>query len=41
MVTLAIVRHGYSKYNEECRFTGQRDIPLNDIVIRQAEFTAK
>ena len=40
MVRLVIVRHGYSLYNKEKRFTGQADIPLTEIGIEEARLTA-
>lgn len=40
MVTFIIVRHGYSLYNKEKRFTGQSDIPLDAVGISQAHDTA-
>jgi len=41
MVTFIIIRHGYSQFNKEKRFTGQLNIPLDEIGISQAEATAK
>ncbi|MBQ9922949.1 MAG: histidine phosphatase family protein [Clostridia bacterium] len=41
MVTFIIVRHGYSMYNKERRFTGQSDIPLDPVGISQAHEAAK
>ncbi len=41
MVTFIIIRHGYSKFNKEKRFTGQLDVPLDEKGIIQAEYTAK
>lgn len=40
MVTLIIVRHGYSIGNKEKRFTGQMDAPLDEIGYLQAVSTA-
>lgn len=40
MVKFVIVRHGYSIYNKEYKFTGQSDIPLDEIGFEQAENTA-
>ena len=37
MTTLLIVRHGYSCANKENRFSGQMDVPLNEVGRRQAE----
>jgi len=36
MTTLILLRHGYSLYNKEKRYTGQADIPLDEIGIAQA-----
>ena len=36
MVTILIVRHGYSQFNKENRFTGQQDVGLDEIGISQA-----
>ena len=36
MVKFIIVRHGYSLYNSEKRFTGQQDIPLTERGFREA-----
>lgn len=41
MVTLIIIRHGYSQFNKDKKFTGQTDIPLDEIGVLQAEATAK
>lgn len=41
MVKFIIVRHGYSKTNKESRFTGQLDVPLDEIGILQGETTSK
>lgn len=40
MTKLILLRHGYSIYNKEKRYTGQSDIPLDEIGIRQAEEAA-
>ena len=40
MVKFIIVRHGYSIYNKERRFTGQIDAPLDERGIEQAACTA-
>ena len=37
MVTLLLVRHGYSLANKENFFAGQKDIPLCDLGFKQAE----
>ena len=36
MVKFVIIRHGLSQYNKEQRFTGQADIPLDEVGVRQA-----
>lgn len=41
MVTFIIVRHGYSKGNKEKRFSGQMDVPLDEIGLSQAEAVAQ
>ncbi len=41
MTTFLVVRHGFSKSNEQGFFTGQRDVPLSDLGLEQAEQTAK
>ena len=41
MVKFIIVRHGFSLGNKEKRFTGQLDIPLDEIGYAQAELVAK
>ncbi|MBQ2754970.1 MAG: histidine phosphatase family protein [Clostridia bacterium] len=41
MVTFVIVRHGYSKGNKEKRFSGQMDVPLDEIGLSQAEAVAQ
>lgn len=38
---LFIVRHGETSWNREGRFQGQRDIPLNENGLAQADLTAK
>jgi len=41
MVTFIIVRHGYSQFNKEGRYTGQLDIPLDEVGILQAKLNAE
>ena len=41
MVRFVIVRHGLSIYNKERKFTGQSDIPLDEIGFEQAKNTAE
>lgn len=41
MTRLVIIRHGYSEYNKEQRWTGQLDIPLDEVGFRQADCTAQ
>ncbi len=41
MVRFIIVRHGFSLGNKEKRFTGQLDLPLDEIGYAQAESVAK
>ena len=41
MVKFIIVRHGFSLGNKEGRFTGQLDVPLDEIGYAQAESVAK
>jgi len=41
MTTLILLRHGFSLYNKERRYTGQRDIPLEPEGYRQAEDAAR
>jgi len=41
MTTFIIVRHGFSIYNKERRFTGQTDIPLDEIGVLQAQRNAE
>ena len=41
MVTFIIIRHGYSEGNKEKRFSGQMDIPLDQIGVFQAKCIAK
>lgn len=41
MTRLILIRHGYSKNNKEKKFTGQMDVPLDNIGFSQAEATAK
>lgn len=40
MTTFLIIRHGYSKSNENGYFTGQTDVPLAKLGLEQAEQTA-
>jgi len=40
LVTFIIIRHGYSIGNKEKRFSGQMDIPLDEIGLCQAESVA-
>lgn len=37
MVTLILVRHGYSQFNKENRFTGHLDVHLDEVGLWQAE----
>lgn len=41
MVKFIILRHGYSMGNKEKRFSGQMDVPLDNVGHAQAECTAK
>lgn len=41
MTKFLIIRHGYSKSNENGYFTGQTDVPLATLGIEQAERTAE
>lgn len=41
MVTFIIVRHGYSQFNKEKKYTGQMDVPLEELGVWQAERTAE
>lgn len=41
MVKFIIIRHGYSTFNKERRFTGQIDIPLDEIGVEQAARNAE
>ncbi len=41
MVTFIIIRHGYSQGNKEKRFSGQLDVPLDDIGVLQAKSVAE
>ena len=41
MVTFIIVRHGFSQFNQERKFTGQMDIPLTAAGLEQALQTAE
>ncbi len=40
MTKLIITRHGYSLYNKTRQYTGQKDVPLTELGLRQAERTA-
>lgn len=40
MVTFIIVRHGFSAFNKEKKFTGQMDVPLDEAGLEQAAETA-
>lgn len=41
MVTFIIIRHGYSLGNKEKRFSGQMNVPLDEIGFAQAESISK
>ena len=41
MVKFLVIRHGYSKSNEQGLFTGRTDVPLADTGIIQARKTAR
>lgn len=41
MVRFIIVRHGFSAGNKEKRYSGQRDVPLDEVGIKQAEAAAE
>ena len=41
MTRFIIIRHGYSQGNKEKRFSGQKDVPLDDAGIVQAKDTAE
>lgn len=41
MTTFFIIRHGYSKSNEQGFFTGQTDVPLSALGVEQAKQTAR
>ena len=41
MTHLIITRHGYSEYNKTRMYTGQTDVALTDLGLRQAEKTAE
>lgn len=41
MVKFILVRHGYSQANKEKKFTGQLDVPLDEIGIMQAKSVCK
>ena len=40
MVKFVIIRHGYSVFNKERRFTGQCDVDLDSVGFKQAQDTA-
>ncbi len=40
MVTLILVRHGYSQGNKDNMFTGHIDVPLVDVGLQQAELVS-
>lgn len=40
MVTFIILRHGYSLFNKESRFSGQYNVDLDELGLRQAQDTA-
>lgn len=41
MPYLVLVRHGQSKYNEQNRFTGWKDVPLSKLGVEEARNAAK
>ena len=41
MVRFVIIRHGYSVTNKAGKFTGQSDVPLDEMGYAQAEDTAR
>lgn len=41
MAYLVLVRHGQSKYNEQNRFTGWKDVPLSKLGVEEAKNAAK
>lgn len=41
MVRIVLIRHGYSEYNKLKKYSGQLDVPLDEIGERQADMTAK
>ena len=41
MTHLIITRHGYSEYNKTRMYTGQVDVALTDLGLRQAAKTAE
>lgn len=41
MTKFVILRHGFSIYNKLHKFTGQSDIPLDEIGVKQAELAGK
>ncbi len=41
MVRFVIIRHGYSVTNKAGKFTGQMDVPLDELGLEQAEDTAR
>lgn len=41
MVKIILVRHGFSQFNNEKRFTGQIDVPLDEVGFIQAKNTSE